>query len=220
MLRYKSFALWSLLFVTALNVSFAQSKKEETTTVKVWGNCGMCKKLIEKTALANGATVANWNTETKMLELKYPKGKTTSDKIQQAIANVGYDTEKFTANQEAYDNLHECCKYERKAAGNVAAAAHAGHEGNHHMHHASCEMKDGKCTGDKECCKNGECKDNCSKDGKCTHAGKEGHTCKADGSCCKKEGATAQCCKEGKCEKGNGECKDAAQCKEKGCCKV
>lgn len=107
----------SLFFLAATFSVNAQNAKGITKdTVKVWGECGMCKKTIEKSALSAGATTANWNTETKILTLSYSGKKTSSDKIQQAIAAAGYDTKAFTASQDAYDKLHECCKYERKEA--------------------------------------------------------------------------------------------------------
>jgi UDP-glucose 4-epimerase len=39
---------------------------------------------------------------------------TNTDKIQQMIARIGYDTEKNKATDEAYNNLHHCCQYERE----------------------------------------------------------------------------------------------------------
>ena len=40
-------------------------------------------------------------------------GKTNLDKIETAIAAIGYDTEHKTATNASYDALHECCKYDR-----------------------------------------------------------------------------------------------------------
>lgn len=104
----------ALLFsIFAINFSFAQgtNKKE---TIKVWGNCGMCKTTIEKAAKNAGASTASWNEESKELKVSYTVNKTSSTKIQQAIAKRGYDTQDFTADNKAYGNLHDCCKYDRK----------------------------------------------------------------------------------------------------------
>ena len=109
----------ALLFsIFAINFSFAQStvKKE---TIKVWGNCGMCKTTIEKAAKKAGATAANWNEESKELKVSYASAKTSSPKIQQAIAKSGYDTQDFTADNKAYINLHACCQYERKTGNTI-----------------------------------------------------------------------------------------------------
>ncbi len=106
----------ALLFsIFAINFSFAQSnvKKE---TIKVWGNCGMCKTNIEKAAKKAGATSANWSEESKELKVAYISNKSSSQKIQEAIAKAGYDTQDYTADNKAYKNLHTCCQYERKGS--------------------------------------------------------------------------------------------------------
>lgn len=103
-----------LLFsIFAVNFSFAQTavKKE---TIKVWGNCGMCKKVIEKAARSAGATTASWNEDSKELKVAYAVNKTSGTKIQQAVAKSGYDTQDFTANDPAYYKLPGCCHYDRK----------------------------------------------------------------------------------------------------------
>jgi periplasmic mercuric ion binding protein len=98
----------SLFFITVVT---AQSKQ----TVKVWGNCGMCKSTIEKAAKNAGAAEVDWNKDTKVLTVG---NKSDLKKIEQAIAAAGYDTQNFKAKDEAYFNLPECCQYERKASGN------------------------------------------------------------------------------------------------------
>lgn len=121
------------------NTTTAQTAQNET--IKVWGNCGMCKTTIEKAAKKAGAKTANWNEDSKELTVSYAVKKTSSAKIQEAIAKSGYDTQDFTAIQSAYDNLHGCCKYDRKEASATAAAFY-------------CPMK---CEGDKTYDKPGKC---------------------------------------------------------------
>lgn len=127
--------IFSFLFIlfaslTATAQDKGVSKKE---TFKVWGECGMCKKTIEKAAKDSGATTARWDTESKMLSVTYNTGKTSNQKIQQAIAAAGYDTRDLTADKAAYDQLHECCKYDRKAAAAKEAAKEEQKEhSNHH----------------------------------------------------------------------------------------
>src|SRR6478752_1891347 len=112
-MKSRYFILSVLFTIASFSLLQAQSSAVfKKDTVKVWGECGMCKKTIEKAALEAGATTANWNTETKVLALSYKNGKTDLVKIQQAVAASGYDTKDFTADNEAYDKLHECCKYE------------------------------------------------------------------------------------------------------------
>ncbi len=110
----------ALLFsIFAINTSFAQTAVTKET-IKVWGNCGMCKTTIEKAAKKAGATTANWNEESKELKVSYAANKTSSDKIQQGIAKSGYDTQDFTADDKVYNKLHGCCQYDRKTATTAA----------------------------------------------------------------------------------------------------
>ncbi len=86
----------------------------EHAMFKVSGNCEMCKATIEKAAGGlEGVNVADWNIETKQIHVSFNKDKTSLNKIHKAIAAAGYDTEKETASQEAYENLPSCCQYTR-----------------------------------------------------------------------------------------------------------
>lgn len=133
-----------LLFSTITLSSYAQKAAVTKETIKVWGNCGMCKTTIEKAAKKAGATTASWSEETHELKVSYAAAKTTSKKIQQSIADAGYDTQDITANNGAYNKLHGCCKYERKEAAATDAAA------------ANC-CSDDKCAKAAEQCKEKGC---------------------------------------------------------------
>jgi copper chaperone CopZ len=91
---------------------FASSTKTEK--FKVAGNCGMCEARIEKAAKSvEGVTAADWNKETKMIEVTLNPAETNIQKVHEAIAKAGHDTEIISASDEAYANLPGCCKYER-----------------------------------------------------------------------------------------------------------
>ncbi len=111
----KSLSIYAVILISifASSQSFAQ-KNVTNDTIKVWGNCGMCQKTIEKSAKAAGASSANWNEDSKLLTVSYKSKKTSLEQIQQSIANAGYDTQDFTADSSAYYGLHGCCQYERK----------------------------------------------------------------------------------------------------------
>lgn len=143
-----SFSAVLLISVLFSNILFGQTgvKKE---TIKVWGNCGMCKKKIETAAKAAGATTANWNDETKELKVSYSAKKTSNEKIQQSIANAGYDTQDFTADNSVYNKLHACCKYDRKAGENITTEKCCSTDGCDGEH----KCKDENCCKDKSCCK-------------------------------------------------------------------
>ena len=91
----------------------AQIKNAKTETVKVYGNCGMCKKTIETAANEKGIVKADWSVETAMLTITYDAKKTSQDAILKKVADAGYDSDKFTAPDKVYDALHGCCQYER-----------------------------------------------------------------------------------------------------------
>lgn len=103
-----------LLLIATIALSAAKAQDVKTDTFKVWGNCGMCKKTIEKAANVNGVQKAEWNRETKVFTLVYNPAVTTNEKIQKAIAAAGYDTEKFTGDDKAYEKLPGCFHYDRK----------------------------------------------------------------------------------------------------------
>ena len=84
------------------------------STFKVWGNCETCKENIESALKADGITTSDWSSETKLLAVTYDSTKITLDVIEKNIAAVGYDNIKYKGDNEAYANLPECCKYERK----------------------------------------------------------------------------------------------------------
>lgn len=94
----------------------AQVAALETRHFAVLGNCGMCKKTIEKAAIGAGATEADWNMDTDQIKVTFNPGKTSVDAIQKAIAKSGYDNVTYKADDEAYNNLHGCCKYDRTGA--------------------------------------------------------------------------------------------------------
>lgn len=101
----------NVLLFTACN---AQIKNQKTETVKVYGNCDMCKSTIEKEGKKKKEAKVEWNEDTKMATISYDSLKTTSSEILKRIALSGYDNELFIAPDDAYANLPNCCQYERK----------------------------------------------------------------------------------------------------------
>lgn len=133
--------LMSFLLAT-VNFSFAQ---KTTESIPVSGNCSMCKKTIETAAKKAGATTANWDVDKKILLVSFNSASTNTAKIQQGIAAAGYDTRDVKADDNAYDKLHACCKYDRVA---MAKAACCDNE--------KCGKGDNCCAG-MDCCKEGKC---------------------------------------------------------------
>ncbi|MCH5715900.1 copper chaperone [Niabella hibiscisoli] len=113
------FLLACLFTIVSNSEAVAQSKKAETFDVS--GNCGMCKSNIEKAAKAAGASYASWSADSKKLTVKYAKN-TSAAKIQQKIAEAGYDNAGAKASDEAYNKLHGCCQYERTLKAEIKTA--------------------------------------------------------------------------------------------------
>lgn len=110
-MKTRMMSLMVLWLVGGLTL-FAQADKKER--FKVAGNCGMCETRIEKAAKGvEGVTSAEWDKETKMIEVAFNPDQTGLDQIQKAIAEVGHDTPDHKAKDEVYETLPGCCKYER-----------------------------------------------------------------------------------------------------------
>ena len=184
----KTLSLFAVLLFGLFTNSFAQ-KDLATATIKVWGNCGMCKETIEKNALKAGASTADWNGDSKELKVSYASNKTSTEKIQKKIAQSGYDTQDFVAPDKAYNALHGCCKYDRKSASEKGDKA------------MSCCSADGKCSMDEKACKEKGC---CKDASCCSDKGDKAVNC---------------CGADGKCSKDMAACKGKDCCKGASCCK-
>lgn len=106
-----------LVVITVLLSSinaFAQIKNAKSETVKIYGNCGMCKTTIEKAGNLKNIASVDWNKDTKIATLKYDSKKTNQDEILKRIALAGYDNQKFLAPDDVYAKLPECCHYDRE----------------------------------------------------------------------------------------------------------
>jgi len=106
----------------------AQIKNEKKETVKIYGNCNMCKSTIEKAGNVSKTAKVEWNKDTKMASIAYDQKTTNLDEILKRIALAGYDSDAFRAPDDAYAKLPECCQYDRPIK-TIAKAetAHAGH---------------------------------------------------------------------------------------------
>ena len=103
------------------NTKIIQEEKEElvNATLTVYGNCGMCKKRIEKAALSvDGVKEANWDVETKVLSVKFSditfgENNYSINTVSEKIAAAGHDTQFNKASEDVYNTLPGCCQYDR-----------------------------------------------------------------------------------------------------------
>ena len=104
----------AIVVLAAMLISVVGMAQEKNKKMKfeVDGKCDMCKVRIEKAALnVPGVKYAVWDIPTHELSLVVDERKTNSMEIKSALAKVGHDTKELKATQEAYDNIHPCCKY-------------------------------------------------------------------------------------------------------------
>jgi len=151
-----------LVAAICMSTIAAYAQKSRTESFKVAGECGTCKKKIEKAAREAGATYAAWDMHTKILKINYNAG-TEVSAIQQKIADAGYDTPKFRATEAAYNSLDKCCQYEREVAKTSATCCGS----------SECKMIDGRWADMAACRDKGCCKDDadCANRGCCEKAG-------------------------------------------------
>lgn len=108
-----------VLLVTFVGLSVqAQEKQDKNKNAKyeivVNGNCGICKKRIEKAAYSvPGVKSAQWHEDHHDMHLIIDETKCSIDDVHAAVAKAGHDTDKVKAKDEDYTKLHGCCQYER-----------------------------------------------------------------------------------------------------------
>jgi len=141
----KTIKIFLIIAVCFAAVTTGYSQKTKTESFKVSGECGSCKKKIESSARAAGATYAFWDQHSKLLKVSYNAG-TDVSAIQKNIADAGYDTPKFRASDEAYNSLDKCCQYQREDVKKSADCCSS----------PECKMQNGKCA-DMAVCKDNSC---------------------------------------------------------------
>jgi hypothetical protein len=123
-----------IVLASVFSVSMnAQAGKLKTETLKVLGNCDMCKNRIESAVKSEGASTASWDAKTKILTVSYDPSKTNVDALARKAASVGHDTEKYKADDKTYNSLPGCCKYDR--SGFTASAGKSETKQMSHTHH-------------------------------------------------------------------------------------
>ena len=85
-------AITILLSFTSCNAQIKNAKTDTSgselakQTVKIYGNCGMCEKVIEKAGNLKNIAKVDWNADTKMATITYDAKKTNQDAILKRIA--------------------------------------------------------------------------------------------------------------------------------------
>ena len=109
--------LFALLITFVGFTAKAQEKKNKNAsyTIEVNGNCEQCQKRIQKASFSvAGVKSAVWDVDNHRLTLILNEEKCTALDVQKAVAKAGHDTGDIKATDDAYNNLHHCCQYDRK----------------------------------------------------------------------------------------------------------
>jgi periplasmic mercuric ion binding protein len=111
----KNIILILLVAFAGFTAQAQQANKNAKYSFEVNGNCEQCQKRIQKAALSvSGVKLATWNVETHQLSLLLNEEKCKVSDVKNAIAKVGQDTNDVKSTDADYQNLHSCCKYDRK----------------------------------------------------------------------------------------------------------
>ena len=105
-----------LLTIVVLLVTFgAISAQAKIVSVKIKTSavCESCKARLEKALSTEaGVTSSNLDIKSKELTVVFDDGKTSPEKIKQAISKTGYDADDVKADLAASKKLPGCCKKE------------------------------------------------------------------------------------------------------------
>ena len=113
-LPMKKLLMLALIISGLVTAGFGQTAKKGLQTVTISTptvQCEMCKQRIEKYMVReDGVTKVNVDYKHKKTKVTYYAERTNIENIKTAIANVGYDADDITANDESYQKLPKCCK--------------------------------------------------------------------------------------------------------------
>jgi copper chaperone CopZ len=112
MKKLKLLALLTIAFATAASAQVVKRGGQQTVTIKTpTVQCESCKKRIESyVAREDGVSKVVVDYKRKTTKVTFVSDRTNIENVKTAIANVGYDADDVTANEESYKKLPTCCK--------------------------------------------------------------------------------------------------------------
>jgi copper chaperone CopZ len=112
MIQMKKTLLLAFVFTGIAASASAQVKTVETARIKTPNAlCEACKTRIESYLRRyDGVTFINVNFHKGETTVKYLTDRIDIEQIKTAIANIGYDADDVTANEDAYKRLPKTCK--------------------------------------------------------------------------------------------------------------
>lgn len=111
--------IFNFFIVSGFAISLASCSGSSANVEKdfyVRGNCGMCEKRIEKTVMSvEGVESCDYDLESHKVSVMFDSTKTNEMMLHKAVAGVGHETKMEAMNEEAHENLPDCCKKEMAA---------------------------------------------------------------------------------------------------------
>ena len=106
----------------------AQAQGKLTAEFTAKGCCGMCEERIVSALDVPGVRLATWERSTEKVTVVFKPKKVSQDELEQLVAAVGHDTERYVAEDAAYEGIAQCCKYRTGCKG---CAEHEDHDADH-----------------------------------------------------------------------------------------
>ena len=100
-------------------ISFTVNAQDTIISIRVFGNCEMCKERIEEAAKGKGIKKAEWHIASGYLKLTVEPAFKGIEKLHQRISDAGHDTELKKAKDVIYADLPQCCKYRDGSMGEL-----------------------------------------------------------------------------------------------------
>lgn len=108
-----------LLPVSGVLLAQASFPKPVVAVIKTpQAQCEECKQMIERfMKYEEGVAKVVVDIRKKITTVTFLKDRTNIENIKTAIANLGFDADDITANEEQYKRLPQCCKREADGGG-------------------------------------------------------------------------------------------------------
>ncbi len=102
----------SIVFMLLTTIGLAQFKKPVVVQIKTpQAACTECKDRIEKfMKYEEGIAKIVVDIKKKITTVTYLSDRTNIENIKTTLANIGFDADDVTANEESYKKLPACCK--------------------------------------------------------------------------------------------------------------
>jgi mercuric ion binding protein len=113
-------AILAVVVVSSQSIQSSDAKKANAQILKTTITvptivCGSCVTTVTKALKkVDGVKSAKVDLKKKTATVTYASTKVTVEKLEQAIADAGYDANNVKRNPEAYGKLDACCKIDAK----------------------------------------------------------------------------------------------------------